>query len=405
MLKDLTTLGVVEFRRILILSIIYAVVGTILLTLQQKEAVVFIEAFFLIPLLLSPFLGSFGKTLAAVVTAVIGTLWGATTLAIAGQAVNGVALAISMSLASMINMFIISEYGRHRMKNTVLDAVNNSFTDQLAPIYGGYLIIALAFALPYLSGQSWMLFISVLLLHNLVATTITLPASVNLYEHYMAQRAITTFETKVLRMISKTGTERQGVPILASWLGAGVEEVTRAIENLRSKHYIVSNRVFYPSNSLMWFVGILAPVAGYVMANTTLPGIIPAIALLSSSILIIFGLSVQRSWWLKDMDRFITHFMGLSAISLGVFISLAISTNYALIMLLCSALGIVISYLPEKQSNTTRIGTAVFYSLEFMAGWFSNIVLGQMGLLFAAILFGVFLADVYRVKEERYVKL
>lgn len=405
MLTNLTTMSVVEFRRILILSIIYAVVGMILLALEQRESVIFLESFFLIPLIISPFIGSFGKTLTAVVTAVLGTLWGATTLAIFGQGVNGAALAISLAISSMINTFIMSNYGRHRMENTVIDAVNKSFIDQVAPIYGGYIILALSFAISLLSGQGWMLVVSFLLLHNMVATTITLPASINLYEHYMAQRAITKFESKVLKLISRFGSEKQGVPILASWLGAGVEEVTHAIENLRAKHYIVSNRFFYPSNSLMWFVGILAPMVGYVMANATLPEIIPGLALIASSVLVIFGLSVQRSWWLKDMDRLITHLMGFSTIGLGIFLSLAISVNFALILLLCSLLGIVVCYLPEKRFHTARIGASVFYVLEFMAGWFANIILGTSGLIYSAVLLAVFLADIYLVKEEKYVKI
>lgn len=405
MLNKLITHSVAEFRRILILSIIYAVVGTILLTLQQKEAVVFLQAFFLIPILISPFIGSFGKMLAAVITAVLGTLWGATTLSLLGQPVNGIALSITLSLSCMINTFIVSEYSTHRMRNTVLDAVKNSYKDLLAPIYGGYVIVALAFALPYLSGLEWMLTISGLLVHAMVATTLTLPASINLYEHYMAERAITKFETRVLRMISKLGTEKQGVPILASWLGAGVEEVTHAIENLRSKHYIVSNKFFYPSNSLMWFVGILAPIAGFVMATTSLPGVLEAFAFLFSSLLVIFGLSVQRSWWLKEMDRFMTHFMGVSAMGLGVFISLGISTNYAVIMCLCSLLGMVVAYLPEKQFHAARIGSALFYALQFMAGWFANTALGLSGLVYGVLLFVVFLTDIYFVKEEKYVKL
>ncbi len=405
MLTNLTTMSVVEFRRILILSIVYAVVGMILLALEQRESVIFLESFFLIPLIISPFIGSFGKTLTAVMTAVLGTLWGATTLAIFGQVVNGAALAISLAISSMINTFIMSNYGRHRMENTVIDAVNKSFIDQIAPIYGGYLILALSFAISLLSGQGWMLVVSLLLLHNMVASTITLPASINLYEHYMAQRAITKFESKVLKLISRFGSEKQGVPILASWLGAGVEEVTHAIENLRAKHYIVSNRFFYPSNSLMWFVGILAPMVGYVMANLTLPEIIPGLALIASSVLVIFGLSVQRSWWLKDMDRLITHLMGFSTIGLGIFLSLVISVNFALILLLCSLLGIVVCYLPEKRFHTARIGASVFYVLEFMAGWFANIILGTSGLIYSAVLLAVFLADIYLVKEEKYVKI
>lgn len=404
-LNQITTNSVAEFRRILILSIIYAVVGMIMLALQQHEVVIFLEAFFLIPLILSPFIGSFGKTLTALITAVVGTMWGATTLAIAGQSVNGVALSITLAVSSMINMFIISDYSKHRMKNTVIDAVNNSFQDHFAPIYGGYVVLAIAFALPSLAGQEWMLVISALLLHNMISTTITLPASVNLYEHYMAQRAITKLENKVLKLITKFGSEQQGVPILASWLGAGVEEVTHAIENLRSKHYIVSNRFFYPSNSLMWFVGILAPLVGYVMANLTLPEIIPGLALIASSVLIIFGLSVQRSWWLKEIDRLITHLMGFSAIGLGLFLSLAISVNYALILLLCSLLGIVVCYLPEKRFHTARLGASLFYVLEFMAGWFANIILGTSGLVYSAILFGVIIADVYLAKEEKYVRI
>jgi hypothetical protein len=174
---------------------------------------------------------------------------------------------------------------------------------------------------------------------------------------------------------------------------------------LRSKHYVVSNRFFYPSNTLMWFVGILAPVVGYSMATASLPGVFEALALLSSSILIIFGLSVQRSWWLKEIDRLITHLMGVASISLGLFFSLAISVNFALLMLLVSALGLVIAYLPEKRFHTARIGTSIFYVLQFMTGWFANMILGFSGLVYAGLLFAAVFTDIYLVKEEKYVKV
>jgi hypothetical protein len=405
MLTKLPTLGVVEFRRVSIISIIYAVVGMILLSLEQHEAVIFLEACFLVPLVISPFIGSFGKTLTAVVTAVLGTLWGATTLVILGQSVNGAALAISLALCSMINIFVISEYGKHRKKNTVTDAITKSFKDHFAPVYGGYVTIILAFSISAFTGQMWLLALSAILLHNMIATTLTLPASINLYEHYMAKRAITKFESNVLKMINKFGSESHNVPILASWLGAGVEEVVHAIENLRAKHYVVSNRFFYPSNTLMWFVGILAPIVGYSMATATLPGVIEALAILSSSTLIVFGLSVQRSWWLNERDRLVTHLMGFSALSLGVFLSLAVSTEFALLMLLCSLLGIVVCYLPEKRFHTARVGTSIFYVLQFMTGWFANMILGVSGLVYAVLLFGAVFTDMYLVKEEKYVRI
>ena len=405
MLTKLATMGVVEFRRILIFSLIYSVVGMIIITLQQQDAVVFLEAFFLIPLLVSPFLGSFGKTLTAVLTAVLGTLWGATTLAIIGQTVNGASLAISLALCSMVNLFVISEYGKYRKNNTVIKSVTKSLLDQFPPVYGGYVILIMAFSLSAFTGQPWLLILSALILHNIVATTVTLPAGLNLYEHYMAKRAITKFEGRVLNMINRFGSDSHNVPILASWLGAGVQDVVHAIENLRSKHYIVSNRFFYPSNLLMWFVGILAPVVGYSMANSTLPGIIETLSLLSSSSLVVFGLSVQRSWWLKERDRLITHMMGFSAISLGIFFSLAITNTFALLMLLCSLLGLVVCYLPEKRFHTARVGTSVFYVLQFLTGWFANMVLGFSALIYATLLFGAVFTDIYLVKEEKYVKI
>lgn len=398
-------LGAVEFRRVMMLSVIFGIIGMIQITLASTDAVGFLQGFFLIPLLIAPFVGSFGKVMAIIFCAVMGTLWGANTLVLLGMNVNGAVLAISLAVGALINTFAIGGYTRHRRNSTVLNALSESFTEMAAPVYGGYLICMITFLITFNLGQSWALGLVIILLHQVVSTTFTLPASVNLYEHYMEKRAITQFEKKVLSMIKEFGAESNSIPMIASWLGAGVEEVIRGIENLRAKHYITSGKFFYPSNSLMWFVGVLAPVIGYSVGGMMVPTVFQVLAMVLSSAFLIFGLSLQRSWWLNFRDRFITHFMGFTLIMLGVFFGLAISVNFSLLMLLTASLGVIVCYLPEERISLATFSTATFYVLEFLSGWAASFILGAVAWVYGGVLFATILADLYLVREERYVRL
>lgn len=405
MISRLASHGLTEFREVLILSFVYAIFGLVVAASSKTGVLGFVEGFFILPLVISPFIGTFGKSLVPVTCSIIGTLWGMSTASLLGMNVPGAGLAIALGVSTMINTFVTGQYTHHRRKRTVLDAVRKTFDRIPGQIYGGYLVVILSFAIAGYFGEVWLLGVSLVLLHSMVATTFVFPATINLYEHYMERRAITKFEEKVLKMINQFGTAQSNLPMIASWMGAGVEDVMHAIENLRSKHYIVSGRFFYPSNPLMWFVGVLAPLIGFSLAGGALPSAFEAVALMFCAALVIFGLSLQRSWKFKENDRTVSHTMGLSAIGVGVFFGLAISTNFALVMFLAAVLGLIVCYIPEERVHTARFGTAVFYVLGFLAGWVGNMVLGLSSVVYGLLLFVIIFADIYLAREERFVHL